>query len=330
MKRIFLSLIALCTVATGSFAQDDDLYFVPSRSAKTKVTASSGVPSSSYQPIETSPESHWAEGRGNGHWDVDAYNRRGAYADSLAGDSLHQAMYADSLSLYADGSGYDCTNRIIRFHSPSPGVYVSSPYYADFYYDSYWYDPWFHSSWYWGVYDPWWGWGYGYSPYWYSGWRGWYGWYDPWYHPWYDPYWHPGGGYHPHHPGPKPGYAGNGGRRGPTGGNVYYSHQGSKRGYSSTGSRYRSGNRDSRNGGYNSSYRPSRNYGTNSGSSNRSSRSSSSTPSRSYNSGSSSRSYSTPSYNSGSSRSSGSYSSGRSGGGRSFGGGGGGSRGGRR
>ena len=329
MKRIFISLIALCTVSVGSFAQNDDLYFVPSRSAKTTATPPSGVPSSSYQPISTPNESHWAEGRGNGHWDVDAYNRRGAYADSLNADSLYQSMYADSLSLYAGGSGYDCTERIIRFHSPSPGVCVSSPYYVDFYYDTYWYDPWYRSSWYWGVYDPWWGWGYGYSPYWYSGWYGWYGWHNPWYHPWYDPYWYPGGGYHPHHPGHHPGYAHNGSHRGPTGGHVNYSHQGNRRGYSSTGSRYRSGNRETRNGGYSNSYRPSRNYGTSTQSGSRSSRSSS-TPSRSYNSGNSSRSYSTPSYNSGnSSRSSGSYSSGRSGGGRSFGSGGG-SRGGRR
>ena len=189
MKRIFISLIALCTVSVGSFAQNDDLYFVPSRSAKTTATPPSGVPSSSYQPIGTPNEGYWAEGRGNDHWDVDAYNRRGAYADSLNADSLYQSMYADSLSLYAGGSGYDCTERIIRFHSPSPGVCVSSPYYVDFYYDTYWYDPWYRSSWYWGVYDPWWGWGYGYSPYWYSGWYGWYGWYNPWYHPWYDPYW---------------------------------------------------------------------------------------------------------------------------------------------
>ncbi len=329
MKRFFITLMAICTIATGSFAQEDDVYFVPSRNAKTKVTNTSGVPSSSYQSIETPAESNWAEGRGYGHWDVDAYNRRGAYADSLTSDSLYQSMYADSLGLYGSGSGYDCTERIIRFHSPDPGVCISSPYYADFYYDLYWYDPWHYNSWYWGAYNPWWGWSYRYSPYWYSGWYGWYGWYDPWYHPWYDPYWYPGGGRPPHHPGHHPGYAGNGGHRGPTGGYVSYSHQGNRQGHSSTGSRYRSGNRSTRNGGsYSTGYRPSRNYGT-STSGSRSSRSSSSTPSRSYNSGSSTRSTGTPSYNSGSSRSSGSYSSGRSGGGRSFGGGGG-SRGGRR
>ena len=29
--------MAICTIATGSFAQEDDVYFVPSRNAKTKV-----------------------------------------------------------------------------------------------------------------------------------------------------------------------------------------------------------------------------------------------------------------------------------------------------
>lgn len=172
----------------GTYAQDDDVYFVPSSKNKTTKTDTYVAPGqSSYTPIapdnSTFEQSNWAQGRSNGKWDVDAYNRRGknyqgAMADSMGVKKSYDQGYDDG---YEDGS---CTARIVRFWSPRVGVYVSSPYYLDFY--DYAYDPFYYgygSAWSIG-WSGWYGWGswYGWRPY-YSSWYGygWHGWYDPWY-----------------------------------------------------------------------------------------------------------------------------------------------------
>lgn len=233
MKKSLL-LLTLCLSSLGTYAQDDDVYFVPSSKDKTETNdtyTASGR--SSYTPITgnddpTFQQSDWAAGRGNGRWDVDAYNRRGrnykgnAVADTLTSQQTYDQGYEDG---YEDGS---CTARIVRFWSPRAGVYVSSPYYMDYYDLSYAYDPFYYgygSAWSIG-WSGWYGWGswYGWRPY-YS-WYGWGGWHSPWYDPWYDP-WYGGCGWWPRydwawrpalpsnaHRGPVGGWTARGGSRG--------------------------------------------------------------------------------------------------------------------
>jgi len=178
MKKAFLSLILVMAMPIALFAQDDDLYFVPS---KTKADAPK-VEQKSSEPTYYSGSSR----------DVDEYNRRGNY-------------WSHYQKIGTDGEGND----IIEFQKGT-GVYPDSTYidttFVGKYYDTIiddaddfaytnrmsrfdgFYDPWYYSyRWgygpYWrGYYDPW------YGPY-YSGWYGgYYGWYDPWYSPWYGYY----------------------------------------------------------------------------------------------------------------------------------------------
>ena len=182
-KSLLVLLMCLCT--GGAYAQDDDVYFVPSSKDKTPSTVTGNNSRSSYEPVVNSDElssDNWAEGRKNDHWDVDSYNRRGKNyrynSDTLSASADYDEGYADG---YEDGS---YTARLVRFWSPRPGVYVSSPYYLDYY--DLWYDPWFYGygySWGWSFsWSGWWGWGswYGWRPY-YSWWGwGWGHWHDPW------------------------------------------------------------------------------------------------------------------------------------------------------
>lgn len=347
MKKSLL-LIAVCLGlgSFGAYAQDDDVYFVPSSKAETEEKETYTAPRSSYTTIDEDErfgESNWAEGRTGGNRDVDDYNRRGRNykggdADSVQDRQSYDEGYDDG---YEDGS---FTSRLVRFWSPRAGVYVSSPYYMD-YYDLCYYDPWYYgygSPWSWG-WSGWYGWGswYGWRPYYsslYWGW-GWGGWYDPWWgggwhhgHGWYPSHWYPSNAQR----GPLGGYIAYGGRRGSgatgTAGNrTHYSGRPSSSfGYTGRGNGGRgtfgtSGSRPSRNFG--NSTRPSRNYGTN-GFGNRSDKSGTSRPSRSFGNSEPSRSSNRSSFSS-PSRSSGSFNRGSfGGGGRSGGFGGGGSRGG--
>ena len=348
-----LCLLALCLSMLGTYAQDDDVYFVPSsknKKSQPQRTEQQAFPEgrSTYTPIEqdaTFEESNWADGRVNGTWDVDAYNRRGKHyrgecADTATAKSCYDQGYADG---YEDGS---YTARIVRFWSPRPGVYVSSPYYMD-YYDLCYYDPWYYgygAGWSWG-WSGWYGWGswYGWRPYYSWGW-GWgpsWGWYDP----WWGHHWH--GHYHHHHwypatadRGPRGGWIDYGGRRGT---NNSFAGRGTVSSRPSRSMDFNRGttNRRSTNfggvsgSGSRSTGRPSSNFGTGSRPGTGTQRNTSaprreqstSRPSRSFDnrnsSGSSNRSssFSAPSRSSGSSFGGGGRSSG--GGSRSFGGGGG-------
>lgn len=81
-KSLLLLLMCIGANAATAWAQDDDVYFVPSEKAQ-----SSSQPKhtqkhayDTYDPVANDndfQESNWAEGRGNGNWDVDSYNRRG-------------------------------------------------------------------------------------------------------------------------------------------------------------------------------------------------------------------------------------------------------------
>lgn len=235
MKQSLL-LIAMCLASAGAYAQDDDVYFVPSSADKSEASSTHDTYTSgrsSYTPLtddDTFSQDNWAEGRGTCGRDVDEYNRRGSrykasLPDTLDARGLYDKGYDDG---YEDGA---CTARIVRFWSPRAGVYVSSPYYLD-YFDLIDYDPLYFgygSPWSWG-WSGWYGWGswYGWRPYYASwGWSwGWhYGWYDPWY--WHGPGWGHGWGHgdwawhSPHHflpanaqRGPVGGWTARGGSRG--------------------------------------------------------------------------------------------------------------------
>ena len=324
-KYLLLIITAVFTFVQTGFAQDDDIYFVPSKSNKQKAKVEKSE--SSYDLIESDDFSYdnWAEYRTNGSRDVDEYNRR---KPSQKQDKVSQEEY--DIDESANGT---YTERIVRFHSPRVGIYVSSPFYVDYF--DLWYDPWFYDPWFGYTYVGWHGWGP--SPfYWHYSWY-WNSWYDPWgpCYGWYNPHYYPG--YYPHYR-PIP----NGATRGPHGGYVYYgnrnnSYSGGYSGHNRYGGS--TGNRPSREYGYGTSRRPSRDYGnntsrrpssdynnTNSRPSRRFGNSSGNSPSRSYNS-SPSRSYNTSpsrsfdrSFNSGHSGGGRSIGGGHSGGGRSFGG----------
>lgn len=233
MKKSLL-LTALCLSTLGTYAQDDDVYFVPSSKDKIESndTYHAEVGRSTYTPITTNDDdafsqSNWANGRGNGKWDVDTYNRRGKkynqnVDDTLSSQEGYDQGYADG---YEDGS---CTARIVRFSAPRAGVIVSSPFYWDYYdicYDPFYYG--YGSPWSWG-WSGWYGWGswYGWRPY-YSSWSWSWGWNSPWYGGWYDPWYRPAWGCsHPYwawhtrplpanaQPGVRGGWTARGGSRG--------------------------------------------------------------------------------------------------------------------
>ena len=325
MKKLLLISMLIGAMPLSMMAQDDDLYFVPSK--KKVETTGSSVRNTAERPTYYAGSNR----------DIDEYNRRGKFRSS------YQTIGTDSLG-----------NDIIEFHEGTgiypDTVFVDSMWMAkngyndfdnDFTYsrrmsrwDDYygWYDPWFYGHWgwrplgYYSWYDPWYYGPYGwysswYDP-WYYGYYGWgypygwgrYGWGYPYYYGWYGHYW---GGY-PHH-----GYAYHRGGydRGHTGTLGYYDRSN----YGNRGQINRSGNN---NGTYT---RKGTTYGSgNKGLGSRrptttsTTRSSSNNSSSSYNSHSSgnsnfggNRSYGNSGYSGGSS----SFGGSRSSGGGSFGGG---------
>ena len=184
MKKI-LSLMLLAAVGfMPATAQDDDVYFVPSKSSKTSQKDRSNFSSQAERiPVEAS--NTYDNLYEMSDRDIDAYNRRYAVTDSI-----------DAADDYAeDNEEGTYTRRLVRFHSPTVGVYVSSPYY-DVVADYYWYDPWFTPWYYSPFYGPSYAWTWSpwaYDWYWGWGWHTW--WYDPWHyhhhHHWYDTAWRP-------------------------------------------------------------------------------------------------------------------------------------------
>ena len=348
MKKLFILLTCSC-IALGGFAQDDDVYFVPQKSKKT--SRAEYIPVQQYDDAYSNTNEmeydNWADGNAYSEEDIDAYNRR-YQNDTTNIDTMN--VYNPEVYAQDEYTQGTYTARLVRFHSPRAGIIVSSPYYVDYYdlwgspwyydtwygYPYYWYGHnWYYSSWYWGWgYNCWdWYWGWGCPNYWWGH-----------HHHYYPHYPH-----YPHYPN-HPHYAS--GNRGPHGGWV-------DRYRTNSGNKYASNNRTNnvRNTrGYDSNYRPSRDFGNrdnnssrrdvnktnnnryqNSGTTTRqfgnSNRTTTTTrtTTRSYDNTNSNRSYNSNStnrsYNSTSSYSR-SYSTG-AGSGRSFGGGGG-ARGGRR
>lgn len=214
MKKLALLLAWMAVVPCVTYAQDDDVYFIPSEDV-TPVDDHA----SSYTPLTVDAADEVADHAGADYYSdsqIDAYNRRGNGTGTVQyGD------YEADTSAQTEGS---MTERLIRFHSPEINVYVSSPYYWDYYYDPvWWYSPGWAPCYSWS-----WGWAWA-GPFWSWSWR--WGWYDPFWGPtwgwggWYDPFWRPPYWHHPlppHHGGPglRPyrggrtiaGYTGRGGR----------------------------------------------------------------------------------------------------------------------
>ena len=178
MKKIILTAFLLGATVTTVNAQDDDLYFVPTKKNIAKERASYGLPEKTY--YSGSKRS------------VDDYNRRtwevaGVPADSDIIDfSAVRGVYPDSAYSEQD-SDYQLTRKMTRFDDYTPDRAYwdgyragrwSSPWYSSWYS---WYDPWYE-PWY---FDAYYGWG---SPWYYSS------WYSPWHYGW-GGYWGWHGGY---------------------------------------------------------------------------------------------------------------------------------------
>ena len=198
MKK-FILLTVIAALPLGLMAQDDDMYFVPTKENVAKEAQQLGLPKNTYYS--------------GSNRDVDEYNRRAwttvTPIDSAGNDiidfSAVRGVYPDSAYSEVTDNDYRYTKRMSRFDG-----YTTSDAYWEGYRDGRWTSPW-HYSGYYSWYDPW----YWDDP-WYYGRYGYYGWYSPWYYSsWYSP-WHYGyhgwyGGWY----GPR--YYGGGGHTRPSG-----------------------------------------------------------------------------------------------------------------
>ena len=307
MGKMVLPLYLFTFLPLSMTAQDDDMYFVPSKENKVKEA----------KKYDTSRDTYYS----GSNRSVDEYNRRIEIinpADSTGNDiidfSAVRGVYPDSVYTQQqdESDDYTLTRQMSRFDDYTPSAAYwdgyragrwSSPWYNTWYS---WYDPWY--------YDSWWYWN---DPFYYSSW---YGWRSPYYYSWYSPRYYGYYGYY------RPWYGSGYVSRG-TGSHMspnLRSYQ--RKNYYSDGSR-RSGV-GSRAGNVGVGSRPSRSYSSSSGVGTRSSGSySPSSGSFSPSSGSSSRSSGSFGSSSGGSRSSGgSFGGGGGGGSRPSGGGGGGVR----
>lgn len=171
-KLILLTLVSFFCLSLA--AQDDDMYFVPTKENLAKEAKKYGMPQKTYYS--------------GSNRSVDDYNRRAQFSypvDSTGNDiidfSAVRGVYPDSAySQLAENDDYTLTRRMSRFDD-----YTPSEAYWDGYRAGRWSSPWYHSwySWYdpW-YYDSWWYWN---DPFYYSSW---YGWRYPFYYStWYSP-----------------------------------------------------------------------------------------------------------------------------------------------
>ncbi len=111
--RYFSAIIAMC-VSVGAFSQADDLYFVPTKKGK-EVKQEKNIVIKERTVTVT-----------NDDRDVDEYNRRVSYDDSYDNDTLYlDEGYDVTTDNYESDEEYAYSRRLLRFHSPTVGVYVS-------------------------------------------------------------------------------------------------------------------------------------------------------------------------------------------------------------
>ena len=197
MKKLMMILLLSGVLPLSMLAQDDDMYFVPTKENQAKEAMSYGMPSKTYYA-------------GSSRTDED-YNRRVwssvTPVDSAGNDiidfSAVRGVYPDSAYTELTDNDYQLTRRMSRFDD-----YTPSQAYWDGYRDGRWSSPWYYNSWYsWYDYDPWyWNSYWHYGPYygWYSPWYYGYGYYRPWHYGYYGYYgarWYGGGhSYHASRP----------------------------------------------------------------------------------------------------------------------------------
>lgn len=204
MKKLILLTTLFIALPASLFAQDDDMYFVPTKKNIEKVRSSYGMPSDTYYS--------------GSNRNVDEYNRRSPgfsfeviQSDSVKGDIINfdgeQGVYPDSVS------DFSLTRKMTRWDGYTPADAYWQGYdqgRTDEWRNSTWHSPWYYSSsfypWYDSWYDPWYydyGWGWRFDPWyyrhhWYGSWGwgayygGYYGYYGG-YH--YAPVYHYGGYY---------------------------------------------------------------------------------------------------------------------------------------
>ena len=186
MGKMVLPLYLFTFLPLSMMAQDDDMYFVPTKENVAKEARKYGMPQNVYYS--------------GSNRSVDDYNRRAQFSypvDSTGNDiidfSAVRGVYPDSAySQPVENDDYALTRRMSRFddYTPSEAYWDgyragrwSSPWYNTWYS---WYDPWY--------YDSWWYWN---DPFYYSSWYGWrypY-YYSTWYSPRYYGYHYYGGSY---------------------------------------------------------------------------------------------------------------------------------------
>lgn len=185
MKKLIL-LTLLSSSSLFMVAQDDDMYFVPTKENVAKEARKYGMPTNVYYS--------------GSNRSVDDYNRRARFSnpvDTAANDiidfSAVRGVYPDSAYLQPAGNDeYALTRRMSRFDDYTPSEAYWDGYRAgrsSSWYNSWysWYDPWY--------YDSWWYWN---DPFYYSSWYGWHYpfYYSTWYSPrYYGSYHYYGGGY---------------------------------------------------------------------------------------------------------------------------------------
>ena len=213
-KKLTLALTLAFAASIAMQAQDDDLYFTPSKKKSTPAVVTS---SQRYQPIDTEAARPSVEVYNNSSRTDDDYNRRysnyagswqtggGATTDTLTTDSLLSEVVPieNGYDVNDPENDFTYSRRILRFHSPRFGYALSSPFYWDLVYGygiyDYLYDPFFYDPFYWDY-----GWGYGWS------WGPWNSWYGPlwgWSHPYHWDYWGYGPTWHHSHIIISPNYA---------------------------------------------------------------------------------------------------------------------------
>jgi hypothetical protein len=183
-KLILLTLVSAFSLSL--MAQDDDMYFVPTKENVAKEARKYGMPQNVYYS--------------GSNRSVDDYNRRAQFSspvDSTGNDiidfSAVRGVYPDSAySQPVENDDYALTRRMSRFDD-----YTPSEAYWDGYRAGRWSSPWYNTwySWYDPCYyDSWWYWN---DPFYYSSWYGWrypY-YYSTWYSPRYYGYHYYGGSY---------------------------------------------------------------------------------------------------------------------------------------
>ena len=179
MKKWILLSALLGAMPLSMLAQDDDMYFVPTKANVAKTKASYGVPRDTYYS--------------GSNRSADEYNRRGSSYQVIAGDSLSDVIdFSAVAGVYPDSTEeFGLTRQMQRWDGYEPSDAYAAGYTAGRR------DSWgWHSPWYWSSYYPWYDYWY-YDP-WYYSYYGWYGgWYDPWYYGWGYPYYYRSWYYNP-------------------------------------------------------------------------------------------------------------------------------------